>query len=306
MQSLALAFAARCLRPPRRRRRSTAADRRSRTRRRRCCVEGGNRDLLGAQKHLGAHVLDRLEAADRLAELLADLRVFGGGLQRPPGQPGSLGSEHGRGQILDAPPRNGHDICGCIGEHDLSQRAGEVGGGQRLDRDTIGGGIDEQEFVLGGGQQQHPRGIGAQHKLGGAGCPAVLVIAGRPSAPRPPCARRTPAPPAGRPANSGQPAWQPRWWRSDRGPSRRRPRRPSRTGRRRCRRPHRTLRAAPRRKCRAGPDPGTARATLLGHPARSRGLPRRHWTPRPSYGPVHERQTARQCRSLMPATSQDS
>ena len=43
-------------------------------------VAGGHRDLLGAQQHLGAHVLDGLEAADRLAELLAHLRVLGGGV----------------------------------------------------------------------------------------------------------------------------------------------------------------------------------------------------------------------------------
>ena len=68
-------------------------------------VACGHCDLLGAQQHLGAHVLDRLEAADRLAELLANLRVFGGGLQRPARQPGGLGGQHGRGEILDASPR---------------------------------------------------------------------------------------------------------------------------------------------------------------------------------------------------------
>ena len=56
-------------------------------------VGGGHPGLLGAAQHLGAHVLDRLEAADRLAELLAHLRVFDGGLEasnapsRPPRPP---------------------------------------------------------------------------------------------------------------------------------------------------------------------------------------------------------------------------
>ncbi len=75
-------------------------------------VACGHRDLLGAQQHLGAHVLDRLEAADRLAELLANLRVFGGGLQCPPRQPGGLGGLHRRGEVLDASPRDGQHLGG--------------------------------------------------------------------------------------------------------------------------------------------------------------------------------------------------
>ena len=188
-------------------------------------------------------------------------------------------------------------------EHHPGQRAGEVGGGQRFDRDTVGGGVDQKELGIRPGKQQHPTRIGAQHVLGGARCPAAVVfqVGGQRHARR--CARRTPAPPAGRPANSGRPAWQRPWSRSDREPSRRPPRRPSRTGRRRCRRRRRTLRAAPLRRCPAAPGPHTALATLRRHPARPRGRPRRHWTPQPSYGPVHVRQTARRYRSLTPATS---
>ena len=47
-------------------------------------------------------MLDGLETADRLAELLADLRVVGGGVQRPARQPGCLGREDRRRQIDDA------------------------------------------------------------------------------------------------------------------------------------------------------------------------------------------------------------
>ena len=65
------------------------------------CV-GGHRRLLGTQQHLGTHVLDRLEAADRLAELLAHLRILRRGLQRPAGQPGRLGRQHGRRHVSEA------------------------------------------------------------------------------------------------------------------------------------------------------------------------------------------------------------
>ena len=136
----------------------------------------GHGDLLGAQQHLGAHVLDRLEAADRLAELLANLCVFGCGLQCPPGQPGGLGGQHGRGDVLDAPPRHRQDLGGCVGEHHPGQRAGEVGGGQRFDRDTVGGGVDQKELGIRPRKQQHPTRIGAQHVFGGARCPAAVVF----------------------------------------------------------------------------------------------------------------------------------
>ena len=64
-------------------------------------VGGGHLGLLGAAQHLGTQVLDGLEAADRLAELLAHLGVGDRGLQRPPGDAGRLGGQHGRGQVLD-------------------------------------------------------------------------------------------------------------------------------------------------------------------------------------------------------------
>ena len=102
-------------------------------------VRCGHRGLLGAQQHLGTHVLDGLEAADRLAELLANLRVLGGGPQRPAGQPGGLRRQHRRGQVLDPLPRHRQHLGGRGVEHHACQRAGEVGGGQRFDDHTVGG-----------------------------------------------------------------------------------------------------------------------------------------------------------------------
>ena len=63
-----------------------------------------NRDLLGAQQHLGTHVLDGLKAADRLAELLADLGVVGSGLQGPPRNSGGLRGHQGRREISEPTP----------------------------------------------------------------------------------------------------------------------------------------------------------------------------------------------------------
>ena len=48
---------------------------------------------LGLQQHVGAHVLDRLEAADRPAELIAGLGVFGGHLDRAPRTAGLLAEQ---------------------------------------------------------------------------------------------------------------------------------------------------------------------------------------------------------------------
>ena len=54
-------------------------------------VPGGGGDRLGGLEHLGAQVLDRLEAADLLAELLAHLGVLDRGRQAPAGDAGGLG-----------------------------------------------------------------------------------------------------------------------------------------------------------------------------------------------------------------------
>ena len=61
-----------------------------------CC--GGK---LAAGEHVGAQVLDRLEAADGAAELLAHLRVRRGGLLRPARDAGGLGRGDGDVQVAD-------------------------------------------------------------------------------------------------------------------------------------------------------------------------------------------------------------
>ena len=137
-------------------------------------VTRGYRNLLRPQQHLGAHVLDGLEAADRLTELLAHLRVLGGGPQCPAGQPRGLGGEHGRGEIPDPLGRYGQHLGGCGVQQHPRQRAREVGGLQRFDGHTVGGRVDEQNHV-GRGQQQHPLRIGTEHVFGTSGGPTRVV-----------------------------------------------------------------------------------------------------------------------------------
>ena len=137
-------------------------------------VRGGDRGLLGAQKHLGAHVLDGLEAADRLAELLTDLRVLRGGLQAPPGQAGGLGGEHRDGQVDDPLRGHGEFLGGGAVSHHPRQRAGEVGGRQRFHGDAVGGRVDQHPRVP-GRQQHHTTGRPAQDVLGRARHPPVGV-----------------------------------------------------------------------------------------------------------------------------------
>ena len=91
--------------------------------------------LLGRGQHPRAAVLDRLELADRPAELVADLGVIGGGVGGPVGDAGRLGPEQDRGQAGDrAPvqpgqqPVRGHgDPVGADPRH----RPGEVQAVQR-------------------------------------------------------------------------------------------------------------------------------------------------------------------------------
>ena len=116
-------------------------------------VRGGHLGLLGAAQHFRAQVLDGLEAADRLAELLADLGIRDGGLQRPPGDAGSLGRQHGRGQVP-------HPLAGAAyqggrrrRQHHPSQRPGEVRRTQRLDLHALACCVDQQPVPIGGQQQ---------------------------------------------------------------------------------------------------------------------------------------------------------
>ncbi len=182
-----------------------------------------------AQQHLGAHVLDRLEAADRLAELLAHLRVLGGGLQRPAGQPGGLGRQHRRGQIGDALRRHVEHGGRRGVEHHPRQRAGEVGGLQPLHRSPRRRRVDQQPPSPPAGSSSTPAASRPAH-IGGARDPAVGVGQLR-------AQRRPGGALAGHQrlehvgGHVGAPAWPAQWWRPDRAPARRRPRRPSRTDR---------------------------------------------------------------------------
>ena len=85
----------------------------------------------GAAEHFGAQVLDRLEAADGLAELLADLRVLDGDGQAATRHSRRLGRSQGRRQRHDR--RQGQQVGTDAGEPDARQRAREVERLQRLD-----------------------------------------------------------------------------------------------------------------------------------------------------------------------------
>ncbi len=141
-------------------------------------VGGGHLGLLGAAQHLRAQVLDGLEAADRLAELLAHLGVGDRGVQRPSGDAGGLGRQHGRGQFLDPLLRgaNWPDHRGRRRrQHHPGQRPGEVGGLQRLELHAVAAGVDQQPLSV-GGQQQDGAFRGAQHPRQGARRPRSLAV----------------------------------------------------------------------------------------------------------------------------------
>ncbi len=218
-------------------------------------VTGGHRDLLGAQQHLGAHVLDRLEAADRLAELLAHLRVLGGGLQCPAGQPRGLGGQHRRGQVLDPLRRDGQHLGGRGVEH----------------APAPAGGRSRWPSAVRRSRRRPWRRPAASCRRRAAAAPRAASApstysarAGRPAAVVPQVGRSAATPAVRSPDASAssssacdhrRPAWPAPWWRPDRAPAPRRPRRPSRTGRRRCRRRRRAPREARRRRSPVRPGP---------------------------------------------------
>jgi hypothetical protein len=87
-------------------------------------------------------VLDRLELADRPAELMADLRVLRGGAGGPVGNPGRLGAEQDSRQAGDRTPVQpgqqpvrGHDRP--VGA-DPGHRPGEVQAVQGRDLEAAG------------------------------------------------------------------------------------------------------------------------------------------------------------------------
>ncbi len=253
-------------------------------------VGGGHAGLLRAQQHLGAHVLDGLEAADRLAELFAHLGVLGGGVQRPLRDTGGFGGQHRGGQVLEPPPRRGEPGGRRGRQRDLRQRTGEVGRLQQLDSHTVAGGVDHHDVVIDGKQQQ-PGGVRAQHVVDGPRDPAVLVA-------QIGAQRRT----GGQPTR-GQAVEQARIVDHQRGQRRR----GDRAGHERrgglvdhgaqildrCRRRRRRPRTRPRRTARVRPD---RRRRDARRPVRPVRRPARRHAPRqtqPNCGPVHARQTVR-------------
>ena len=143
-------------------------------RRGRCRVGGRYRDLLGAQKHLRTHVLDGLKAADRLAELLANLGVFGSRLQSPPRNSGGLGSHQGRRKIGKPPTRYGQSGRWRGVQRDPGQRPGKIGGRQGFHGHAVSTGV-EGHHVIADRQQQQAGNRSAQDVLSRSGHPAGLL-----------------------------------------------------------------------------------------------------------------------------------
>ena len=134
-------------------------------------VPGQGGGAFGPAGHGGAQVLDRLERADRAAELAADPGVPGRGLAAPGGDACGFGGEQGGGQVADAvraeagaetPGRDRHAV-----EPDGGQVAGEVDRGEAGDGDA---GLvqleDEPGAVLGAGEEGA---AGRQDRAGLAG-----------------------------------------------------------------------------------------------------------------------------------------
>ncbi|CFS00009.1 Uncharacterised protein [Mycobacterium tuberculosis] len=130
-------------------------------------IGGGHIGLLGTAQHLSTQVLDSLEAADRLAELLPHLGVGNRGIERPSSHPGRLGRQHGSGQVFHPLPRhlqNG-DRCRC--QHHPGQRQRKVGGPQRLHYDLVASSVHQQPIPV--GRQQHDAaGRATKHSADGA------------------------------------------------------------------------------------------------------------------------------------------
>ena len=197
--------------------------------------------------------------------------------QRPAGQPGGLGGEHRRRQIVDPLLRTAAStVGGRVGEHDAGQRAG---------RSRWASAVRPSRR-----RRWRRRAANPSPARGSSSTPAASAPSTYSAVPVawPSCVdvevggQRQPggALPGGqrleqvRVRTRHDQRGQRRSWRPGRAPAPRRPRRPSRTGRRRCRLRRRAPRAPRRRRCPVGPGPRTARARRPGRPARRRGPPR--------------------------------
>ncbi len=129
-------------------------------------------DLLRAQQHLGAHVLDRLEAADGLAELLAHLGVVIRRLQRPPRQPAASAARRRR-QVLHAPARRvGNAVKGAPSRVTRASGREKSVAAKGFDGDAGMAAVHQQPAV--GPRKQHDTaGHRTQHVLGDTGHQAL-------------------------------------------------------------------------------------------------------------------------------------
>ena len=98
-------------------------------------VPGHGGGALGPAGHGGAEVLDRLERADRAAELAADPGVAGRRAAAPGGHPGGFGGEQGGGQVADA---LSGQVEGPVREDAVEPDGGQVAG--EVDRGELGDG----------------------------------------------------------------------------------------------------------------------------------------------------------------------
>ena len=98
-------------------------------------VPGQGGGTLGPAGHGGAEVLDRLERADRAAELAADPGVAGRRGAAPGGHPGGFGGEQGGSQVADA---LGGQVEGPVREDAVEPDGGQVAG--EVDRGELGDG----------------------------------------------------------------------------------------------------------------------------------------------------------------------
>ncbi len=150
-------------------------------------VPGHRRGALGAAQHPGAQVLDRLERADRPAELAADAGVAGGGGTAVPGHASGLGTGQGGRQVADGRrAQPGQDVTGGhdrAGEPHAGQRPGEVHrpAGREVDIGVPGREQEPRLAVAGARAEQQVRGgTAAQYRARFAAYPQRPVREPRP------------------------------------------------------------------------------------------------------------------------------
>ena len=92
-------------------------------------------------------MLHGLEAADRLTELLANLGVFGGGIEGPPRDTGCLGRQNCCGEIGELLPGHRESDGRRTVECDPRERAGKISCLERFDDHSIGAGIHHHHVL---------------------------------------------------------------------------------------------------------------------------------------------------------------